>query len=71
MKTGGMITKITGNDSIDHPAYGGSDDLANAVAGVIYLLSAGTYINTKQIVLVGERMTAGGPFGDFDNRPDW
>ena len=50
----------TGKDSIDHPAYGGSDDLANATAGVVHLLSAGTYINTKQITLVGERL-----------RPDW
>jgi hypothetical protein len=29
----------SGKDSIDHPAYGGSDDIANSVAGVIWLAS--------------------------------
>lgn len=37
----------SGKDSIDHPQYGGSDDLANAVAGMVRLVSAGTYIDKK------------------------
>jgi len=62
----------TGQDSIDHPQYGGSDDLANATAGVVHLLSAGTRIDTKQVLLVGERRTAGGPDGyGWRGRPDW
>jgi hypothetical protein len=30
----------SGKDSVDHPAYGGSDDVANAVAGAVNLIIA-------------------------------
>ena len=30
----------SGKDSVDHPAYGGSDDIANAVAGAVNLIIA-------------------------------
>jgi len=62
----------SGKDSIDHPQYG-HDDLANAAAGAVHLISAGTFIDTKQIILVGERRTAGGPdgYGYGRERPDW
>ena len=30
----------SGKDTIDHPAFGGSDDLANAVAGAVNLVIA-------------------------------
>jgi hypothetical protein len=53
----------SGKDTIDHPAYGGSDDLANAVAGVIHMTLAGARIDLSQIVLVGER--------SFDRSRSW
>jgi len=31
----------SGKDSIDHPSYGGSDDVANACAGAVWLASNG------------------------------
>ena len=39
----------SGKDSIDHPAYGGSDDIANSVAGVVNLVIAKPAINTNAL----------------------
>ena len=62
----------SGRDTVDHPAPL-SDDLANAVAGVVNLVLAGARIDTKQIFLVGERATWAGPdgYGPPRGRPDW
>src|SRR5262249_21112889 len=39
----------SGKDSIDHPAYGGSDDIANSVAGVVNLVIAKPAINPNAL----------------------
>jgi hypothetical protein len=45
----------SGKDSIDHPAYGGSDDVANAVAGAIDLIISKPVSTTNAMpVLVGD-----------------
>src|SRR5262249_40171727 len=35
----------SGKDSIDHPAYGGSDDIANSVAGAVDLVISKPQVN--------------------------
>jgi hypothetical protein len=45
----------SGKDSIDHPAYGGSDDVANSVAGAIDLIISKPAINSDAMpLLVGK-----------------
>jgi hypothetical protein len=39
----------SGRDTIDHPAYGGSDDIANSVAGAVNLVIAKPVINPNAV----------------------
>src|SRR5262249_56891387 len=72
----------SGKDSIDHPAYGGSDDIANAVAGAVSLVIAKPVISASAIPTavgrgigaelarqVGTTLNKPSPFRDIDEPP--
>src|SRR5262245_4432848 len=72
----------SGKDSIDHPAYGGSDDIANAVAGAIGLVivkpvmsasaiptAVGRGIGAELARQVGTTLNKPSPFRDIDEPP--
>jgi hypothetical protein len=50
----------SGRDSVDHPAYGGSDDIANAVAGAVNLVISKPPMSMHAVPIgVGRSMFAG------------
>jgi hypothetical protein len=72
----------SGKDSIDHAAYGGSDDIANSVAGVIGLVIAKPALNVNAIPIgvgrglgaeikkaLGSTFDQPSPFRDMDDEP--
>jgi hypothetical protein len=72
----------SGKDSIDHPAYGGSDDIANSVAGVIGLVIAKPALSVNAIPIgvgrglgaeikkaFGSTFDQPSPFRDMDDEP--
>src|SRR5262249_23943784 len=72
----------SGKDSIDHPAYGGSDDIANSVAGAVSLVIAKPVMSARAIPTavgrgigaelarqVGTTLNKPSPFRDIDDEP--
>jgi hypothetical protein len=68
----------SGKDTIDHPAYGGSDDVANAVAGAVHLIIAKPTPNLNALPIgvgrgIGVEIASAfgrtfGPFGGDSSR---